>query len=148
MIHLDTSFVVDLFRDRQRGRAGAAARFIASRGEEDLGVSIFVVCELLLGVELSQRVEEAKEELRLFCSAVNIIYPDEHFPEVFSKTERFLRRAGTLVGPMDVLIASTALAYGAPIVTGNVREFSRIPGLEVLAYRASHSESAPTSPAP
>lgn len=148
VIHLDTSFVVDLLRDRRRGQIGPAARFIASQDEEEFGVSIFVVCELLLGAELSQRVEKAKEDVRVFCSGVNVVYPDEYLPETFSQIESVLRRKGTCVGPMDVLIASTALAHGSPLVTGNVREFSRVPGLEVLTYRSSHPEPAPASPAP
>jgi len=39
--------------------------------------------------------------------------------------------AGTLIGPMDLLIAATVRSLGATLVTNNVREFSRVTGLDV-----------------
>jgi predicted nucleic acid-binding protein len=42
-----------------------------------------------------------------------------------------MRRSGTTVGAHDLIIASTAIARDIPVLTGNVREFSRIPGLQV-----------------
>ena len=40
-----------------------------------------------------------------------------------------LEAAGTPIGPHDTLIAATALRHQATLVTHNVREFSRVPGL-------------------
>jgi predicted nucleic acid-binding protein len=42
-----------------------------------------------------------------------------------------LEAQGAGIGPMDTLIAAQALRLGATIVTRNVREFSRVPGLRV-----------------
>lgn len=42
-----------------------------------------------------------------------------------------LEEVGTPIGPIDTLIAGTALAHGAILVTRNVREFERVPGLRV-----------------
>ena len=42
-----------------------------------------------------------------------------------------LERAGTPLGPMDTLIAGTALAHRATLVTRNTGEFSRVEGLQV-----------------
>jgi hypothetical protein len=43
-------------------------------------------------------------------------------------------QGGEAIGPMDTLIAATALAHGATLVTGNVREFGRVPGLPVVNW--------------
>ncbi|WP_139385671.1 PIN domain-containing protein, partial [Salmonella enterica] len=40
-----------------------------------------------------------------------------------------LRLAGTPIGPNDTMIAGHAIAAGAILVTNNVREFERVPGL-------------------
>ncbi|OSZ11746.1 VapC toxin family PIN domain ribonuclease, partial [Klebsiella quasipneumoniae] len=40
-----------------------------------------------------------------------------------------LRLAGTPIGPNDTAIAGHAIAAGAVLVTNNVREFERVPGL-------------------
>ena len=42
--------------------------------------------------------------------------------------------AGTPIGPYDLLIAATALEHGATLVTNNVREFGRVPGLVVESW--------------
>ncbi|MDQ3080998.1 MAG: type II toxin-antitoxin system VapC family toxin, partial [Gemmatimonadota bacterium] len=42
-----------------------------------------------------------------------------------------LRAAGRMIAPNDFWIAASALAHGLTVVTGNVREFDRVPGLSV-----------------
>ncbi len=45
-----------------------------------------------------------------------------------------LEAIGQSIGPMDVLIAATALEYQLPIVTHNLREFQRVPGLQCASW--------------
>jgi tRNA(fMet)-specific endonuclease VapC len=45
-----------------------------------------------------------------------------------------LQPRGETIGPMDILIAATALANGAPLVTRNVAEFGRVPDLGVVNW--------------
>ena len=45
-----------------------------------------------------------------------------------------MEQQGTPIGPMDVLIAGTAVSLQATLVTHNVREFSRIPGLAIADW--------------
>ncbi len=45
-----------------------------------------------------------------------------------------LEAAGTPIGPHDILIAATAIRHQATLVTRNVREFSRVPGLQWLNW--------------
>ena len=49
MIHLDTSFVIDLLREQSRQRLGPATAAIEARSGDTLGASVFVVCELEAG---------------------------------------------------------------------------------------------------
>jgi tRNA(fMet)-specific endonuclease VapC len=42
-----------------------------------------------------------------------------------------LQRRGEMIGPLDALVAAQALRLGATVVTHNVREFQRVPGLKV-----------------
>jgi tRNA(fMet)-specific endonuclease VapC len=51
-----------------------------------------------------------------------------------------LTRAGTPIGPYDVMIAGTALARGLILITANTREFSRVPGLELENWRLPSTE--------
>ncbi len=45
-----------------------------------------------------------------------------------------LNRRGTPIGSNDLLIAAHARSMKATLVTNNVREFSRVPGLEVVNW--------------
>ena len=47
-----------------------------------------------------------------------------------------LSRRGTPIGPNDMLIAAHALSEGFTVVTANVGEFSRVPGLSVENWLA------------
>ena len=69
----------------------------------------------------------------------SVIQPFGHFvknedatPLFFYAKVRFkLERAGTPVGPMDLLIASIGLAHNFMVVTNNEKEFKRIVGLRI-----------------
>jgi predicted nucleic acid-binding protein len=134
VIHLDTTFAVDLLRETRKGTAGDASRFLSSLNLGEVAISVFVQCELLFGAELSQRADESRAQIGWFCSKVNVVYPDERFPEIYGRVASALRRSGITVGTMDVLISVPALVAGVPLVTRNVKDFVRIPGLEVISY--------------
>jgi tRNA(fMet)-specific endonuclease VapC len=52
---------------------------------------------------------------------------EEHYADI----RNTLERAGTSIGPNDLLIAAHARSLGLTLVTDNMREFSRVPGLPV-----------------
>ncbi len=56
---------------------------------------------------------------------------------VSSITSMELKRAGTPIGAYDVLIAATAIVHKLILVTANVREFERIPNLQIQNWRVS-----------
>ncbi len=45
-----------------------------------------------------------------------------------------LQQAGTMIGPHDLWLAATCVAHGLTMVTANVREFERVPGLAVEVW--------------
>ncbi len=134
MIHLDTTFAVDLLREVRRRQPGAATAMRGRLETEPLRISVHVACELLAGAALSrQRTEERRRVLR-FCDAVDIAYPDARFAPAYGRLLALQQRTGQTVGTMDLLIATAAILDEAPLVTRNKREFSRIPDLEVIGY--------------
>ena len=54
--------------------------------------------------------------------------------DTYAKITRNLRSKGRLVGANDLWIAATAIENDNPLVTRNVSDFSRIPGLELRSY--------------
>lgn len=97
----------------------------------DLVISSIVAGELAYGVENSTRIESNRRNLELFLSKLTALAWDEaaiwHFG--FHKTK--LKKAGTKIGELDLLIGCHALAMDAVLVTNNTREFERIEGLRL-----------------
>lgn len=134
MIHLDTSFLVDLLRETARGRPGAATRRLDAIADEDLWLSVHAACELFAGAEGSERAAAERARVGALCSGMHLAAPDAGFAETFGRLYASLARRGATVATMDLLIATAAVQARAPLLTRNVREFSRIPGLDVLTY--------------
>ena len=67
-------------------------------------------------------------------SGLLVVYPDARFPAVYGRLLSAINRTGPPVGSLDLLIATAAIIDDAPIVTRNVKDFSRVPGLRVLEY--------------
>jgi predicted nucleic acid-binding protein len=63
-----------------------------------------------------------------------VSYPDVRFAAAYSRALAAVERSGHTIASMDLLIAVAALIDDAPLVTRNVKDFSRVPGLRVLSY--------------
>ncbi|EGD6367914.1 type II toxin-antitoxin system VapC family toxin [Salmonella enterica] len=65
-----------------------------------------------------------------FCARLDAVLPwDRAAVDATTEIKVALRLAGTPIGPNDTAIAGHAIAAGAILVTNNVREFARVPGL-------------------
>jgi len=69
-----------------------------------------------------------------FCERLDAVLPwDRAAVDATTEIKVALRMTGTPIGPNDTAIAGHAIAAGAVLVTNNVREFERVPGL-MLEY--------------
>lgn len=134
MIHLDTSFLIDLLREARRGGEGPATRELDELADEELCISVFVACELEAGVELSRRPERERERVAELTRGLQLVFPDTRFAAAYGRLLGELTRRGETVAAMDLLIGTAAVLEGAALVTRNARHFSRLPGLRVLSY--------------
>lgn len=128
---LDTSVLVAAERRAVRFEA-----LLESLGEESVGVAAITASELLHGCH---RASDAGVRARraAFVDALLDAIPVLPFglPEARRHAELWaeLARTRSAIGPHDLLIAATALAQGHALVTINQREFSRVPGLRLVA---------------
>jgi tRNA(fMet)-specific endonuclease VapC len=134
VIHLDTSFLVDLLREAGRSSPGAATRLLDSLHNEELGISVFVACELFAGAELSRSPAKERSKVKLLCRALQIILPDEGFPAAYGELLARLERRGERLPAMDLLIAAAAIMEEATLVTRDQTDFSRVPDLNLIGY--------------
>lgn len=140
MIHFDTSFLVDLLREQRRRERGPAQEFLAELpADERACVSIHAVCELHVGVALTQDPDSEMKGLTRLLDALSIAVPDEAFPPTYARLLTSTRQRGTPVSTMDLLIAAAAVCDAAPLVTGNPKHFHPIESLEVMTYRTGQA---------
>ena len=134
MTHLDTTYLVDLLRESARNEEGPATRKLDELAEEELAISVHVACELQAGAELSRDPAKERERLEALLRPLGVVFPDERFPPSYGRLLAELQRRGESISTMDLFIATAAIVDGAAILTRNVREFERVPGLHVLSY--------------
>lgn len=101
---------------------------------DDLLLCSVVKAELWFGAEASARVRENHRRVDAFVEAFDSLPFDDTAARHYARVRAHLRREGRPIGPNDLLIASIALANEASVVTRNVREYLRVPGLKVEAW--------------
>lgn len=130
---VDTTFCIDLLREGHRG-PGPATAALERLGDSLLFASVFVICELHAGARLSTHVQRELRNVERLAAHLTIVYPDAAFPVAYSELEVALRRNGTPIPTMDLLIGTAARMLGMPILTRDTVHYRLIPGLVVESY--------------
>lgn len=134
MTHLDTSYLIDLLREIARVEEGPASAVLDRLADEELAVSVHVLCELHAGAELSRDPDGEHPRVGELTRPLALSVPSEGFAPEYARLLAELRRRGETISTMDLLIATGALVDGADLVTRNARDFERVPGLRVISY--------------
>ncbi|MDZ7768789.1 MAG: type II toxin-antitoxin system VapC family toxin [Woeseiaceae bacterium] len=124
---LDTNILSDLVRNPQ----GVVAAQIAKAGEDSVCTSVIVARRTPLWCDQVKLCKTGATQSRLILSAVEILPLETPADHHYAAIRHHLTRQGTPIGPNDLLIAAHARANNLTVVTANVGEFSRVPGLKV-----------------
>lgn len=126
MFALDTNSVVYFFK----GKGRVAERLLATPPRE-VALPSLVVYELEVGAARSANPEARRAQLAALLANVRVLPFDEPEARTTARIRADMQRQGSAIGPLDTLIAGTALHHGATLVTHNLAEFERVPGLHV-----------------
>ena len=96
---------------------------------DGIAISAITAAELHFGVYNSSDPEKNGTSLSNFFIGVEILDFDDIAAVEYGRIRAYLRKQGTPIGPLDMLIAAHAKAKGFTLVTNNTREFARVPGL-------------------
>ena len=128
MILLDTNIVVAFLN-------GDNSILKRIKDEIDrIALSSLVVAELDYGAKVSQRAKDNLEKLYRFVDVVQVVPFDIESAKIFGSIKSKLRNIGKPTGEVDVLIAATAMAHKATLVTANRKHFENIEGLKVEVW--------------
>jgi tRNA(fMet)-specific endonuclease VapC len=112
-------------------------RHVGKASTEEFFISVVTASELLHGVHRAKD-DAVRARRSAFVEAVLERFPilpvDTASARVHAQLWATLAAAGTPIGPHDMWLAAQTVANGFRFVTGNLREFARVPGLRVESW--------------
>ena len=127
MYMLDTNICIYVMKQRPEG---VLQRFKAEMSE-GLCISAITLAELEFGMKHSANPAKNEQALLRFLAPLSVLPFGPMAASEYGDIRSFLQAQGTPIGPLDMLIAAHARAEDLTLVTNNVREFQRVPYLEV-----------------
>lgn len=131
---LDSNACIALLKRKE-----AVVQHVERMGVESLYLCAPVRAEQWFGACKSGRVAENQARLRRFFADLPCLPFDAAAAEQCGEIRAFLGKRGTPIGPYDTQIAAIALSHGFILVSHNLREFNRVPGLSVVDWEAGQS---------
>lgn len=123
---LDTNICIFTIKNRP-----AQVREAFKRHSGQMSISTVTLMELIYGAEKSAHPERNLADVEGFAARLEVLVYDTQAAAQTGQLRAELARAGTPIGPYDQMIAGHARARGLVLVTNNLREFERVPGLRV-----------------
>ena len=124
---LDTNIIVYCLK----GMYPAILAQLQSHRPNEILIPEIVRAELLFGAAKSQKKAHNLERINAFLSPFEFLPFAGDAVEHYAEIRADLETRGQRIGPNDLLIAATARAHGATLVTHNTAEFQRVPGLQI-----------------
>ena len=125
MYVLDTNTLIYFFKG-----LGNIAENLLSTPPNEIGIPSIVLYELEYGIAKSTSPKKRREQLSEMRSYVTVLTFGEEEARESGKVRALLEKKGKPIGPYDVLIAGTTIAQQGILVTNNLNEFARVPGLK------------------
>jgi tRNA(fMet)-specific endonuclease VapC len=126
-VMLDTNICIYLI---QQQPPTILERFLA-HPVGDIGISSITAAELAYGVSKSRHATKNRHALEQFFAPLEVAAFDQVAAWAYGRIREQLEVKGTPIGSMDLLIAAHALSLGVRLVSNNLKEFRRVPGLRL-----------------
>lgn len=121
---LDTNIVIYVMKQRPISAMGL---FNSHAGR--MAISTITLAELIHGAEKSKQREQNLRAIENFCSRLTVLDYTEAAAYHYGSIRAALERRGQSIGVNDLHIAAQARSAGLIVVTNNLSEFCRVPGL-------------------
>ncbi len=123
---LDTNIVIYTLKNRP-----ARVRDAFKRHSGQMAISAVTLGELIYGAERSSQTERNLKDIEGMTARLEVLPFNDLAALHFGQLRAELASAGKPIGPYDQMIAGHARALGLVMVTNNIEEFKRVPGLRI-----------------
>jgi|SRR6056297_2764462 len=123
---LDTNIIIYIMKNRPKQ---VKDRFKLHNGQ--MCISSVTLGELVFGAEHSQQTDRNLADIEEMTARIDVLPFEDNAAYHFGRIRSDLYRMGRPIGPYDMMIAGHARASAMILVTNNVKEFERVPGLQV-----------------
>lgn len=118
------------------GRSSQVVERLKAIPPHEIVVCSVVKAELFYGSRRSHYPERSLQVQNKFLRPFRSLPFDDAAAVVYADIRANLTERGLPIGPNDLMIAAIAVAHGLVLVTHNVREFGRIPALQIEDWEA------------
>ncbi|MDX1417833.1 MAG: type II toxin-antitoxin system VapC family toxin [Candidatus Promineifilaceae bacterium] len=129
MFALDTNTLIYFFKG-----IGQVSTHLLQTRPQDIAIPSIVLYELEVGIAKSASPQKRRQQLDALLASLSILSFGSQEANRAAQIRADLEWLGTSIGPYDALIAATALANNATLVTHNTREFGRVKNLVVVDW--------------
>ena len=136
MLLLDTNLCIQILNNR----SPYIQDHFLQHSPEEIALCSIVKAELLYGARHSQRVEANLQLLKRFFQPLQSLPFDDRCAEEAGQIRADLATQGNPIGPNDLLIAATARAHDAVLVSHNTKEFSRVTNLRLVDWESDSTK--------
>jgi tRNA(fMet)-specific endonuclease VapC len=119
-----------------RGPSEGLSRRLRATPLQEQAISEVTFAELLYGVRVSSKSKQNRDVVDTFVKHVSILDWTEGAAEHYAEIRAHLHKKGQMIGANDLMIAAHARDADAILVTGNEREFRRVPALKIENWNA------------
>ncbi len=129
MYVLDTNTLIYFFRGQ-----GKVAEHLLAIPPVEVAIPAITVYELDVGIAKSSQPAKRRQQFDKLLEIIRVLPFDRAAASAADAVRSMLEKAGRPIGPLDTLIAGTALACRATLVTHNTREFKRVSKLTLIDW--------------
>jgi len=130
MICLDSDFLIDFLNDKKE------AVELLERHHDEIITTEINLFEVFDGIYLQKQVNKKEEEFaKSFFKTLPVFSSQSGWGKTAAYLLSYLRKQGKEIEPTDCFIAAIMLVHGCnKIITGNVKHYSAVPGIQVISY--------------
>lgn len=123
---IDSDYVADYL-----GAHSHATTLLTSLVDQGLAISLITIGEIYEGIYYGRNPQKAEAVFKQFLRSTDTLSLTKPIMHLFARLRGELRRTGQIIGDFDILIASTAIHHNLTLVTRNIKDYQRIPQLQL-----------------